>query len=102
MPAFDPTMLGHLIEGVVEQDPMTDNYVIRTVDQDGQPVTFDVQEALARLKGQEVRFTLASFENLAKLSEIVESLGGAGQEITGLAPDNLPGAPFQVHRKPTE
>lgn len=101
MSAFDPTTLGHLIEGVVEQDPMTDNYVIRTVDQDGKPVTFDVQEALAKLKGQEVRFTLASFENLARLSQIVEQMG-ADAQITGLAPDNLPGAPFQVHRKPSE
>lgn len=97
--AFDPTTLGHLIEGVVERDPMTDHYVIRTLDHEGKRSTFDVQAALAKCDGKEIRFTLATFDNLAKLSEIVEAAGAGGQ-VTGLAPDNLPGAPFEVHRKP--
>lgn len=63
---------GHLIEGVVEQDPMTDCYVIRTMDHIGNPVNFDVQTALAEFCGQEVRFTLASFANLAKLAALIE------------------------------
>lgn len=51
---------------------MSDRFVIRTVDSDGNPVVFDVQDALAKLVGQEVRLTLASFESLAKLAAIVE------------------------------
>ena len=68
-------MLGHLIEGVVEQDPLTDRCTIRTVDAEGRPVSFDVQEALAKLVGQDVRLTLASLENLEKLAEMAQRLG---------------------------
>lgn len=78
---------GHLIEGVVEQDPMTDRYVIRT-EVNGKPFTFDVQEALGKLKGREVRFTLASLENLAKLAALVESKGGS--QVVGIYPEDIP------------
>lgn len=76
-----PFNMGHLIEGVVEQDPMTDRFVIRT-DKDGEPVTFDPQQALEGLKGQAVRFTLVSFENLQKLASMVEGAGGG--QVAGL------------------
>ena len=79
--------LGHLIEGTVEQDPMTDRYVIRTVDSSGKPLTFDVQSALAEYVGKEVRFTLASFDNLEKLAQMVEKQG-TGQ-VTGIYPPDL-------------
>lgn len=84
-----PLNLGHLVEGVVEQDPMTERYVIRTCDSTGKPFTFDPQEALAKLKGQEVRFTLASFENLAKLAKLVEEQGGG--EVLGIYPQDIQG-----------
>lgn len=77
---------GHLIEGVVEQDPMTDHYVIRT-EVNGRPVTFDVMAALARLCGREVRLTLASLENLARLAELVEQQGGG--QVVGIYPDDI-------------
>lgn len=80
--------LGHLIEGIVEQDPMTDRYVIRTEDAQGRPVVFDVQSALANFKGKEVRFTLASFEDLQKLAEMVEDTGGG--DVFGIYPEDLP------------
>lgn len=92
-----PFDIGHLIEGVVEQDPMTDRYFIRATDDEGKPIRFDVQEALAKLAGQDVRFTLVSLEQLAKLAAMVEQAGGAEAQVTGLAPDNLPG--FDVKRK---
>lgn len=76
---------GHLIEGTVEQDPMTDRLVIRTVDADGNPVTFEPEKALAALVGQEVRFTLASFDQLTKLAQLVEEAGGG--EVQGVYPD---------------
>lgn len=92
----NPFNLGHLIEGVVEQDPVTDRYFIRTESAEGTPGRFDVEDALSQLKGKEVRFTLVSFENLARLAALVEQTG-AGDEVAGLLPDNLPG--FDVKRK---
>jgi hypothetical protein len=82
----DPLNFGHLIEGVVEQDPITDRYVIRTEDAQGHPVSFDVQEALAKFKGKEVRLTLASFENLERLAKMVEEQGG---EVEAVYPDDI-------------
>lgn len=79
--------LGHLIEGVIEQDPMTDRYVIRTEDAQGRPKIFDPQEAMAKYVGKEVRLTLATFENLARLAAMVEEQG-TGQ-VLGIYPDDL-------------
>jgi hypothetical protein len=93
----NPLNMGHLIEGTIEQDPLTDKFFIRTVDQQGKASRFDIEAALAEHKGKEVRFTLISFENLAQLAELVEA-SGAGAVVTGLEPDNLPG--FDVQRKP--
>jgi hypothetical protein len=82
----NPFNMGHLIEGVIEQDPMTDRYVIRT-EKDGKPVTFDPQEALEALNGQAVRFTLVSFENLQKLAALVEDAGGGQVQGVGTLGD---------------
>jgi len=68
-------VLGYFVEGVVEQDPMNDRYLIRAVDAIGKPVLFDIQDALARMAGKEVRFTLNSFENLAELARLLEEKG---------------------------
>jgi hypothetical protein len=62
----------YLVEGTVEQDPMTDRFYIRTQDQAGQPVNFDPQQALSTYKGQEVRLTIASFDTLAELGRLTE------------------------------
>jgi len=88
--------LGHLIEGVVEQDPMTDQYVIRTEDAQGKPVTIDVQELLSRYVGKEVRFTLASLENLEALARLVEEQGSG--QVAGIQPEEL-GSPYDVRRR---
>ena len=93
----DPLAFGHLIEGRLEQDPMTDEYVIRTVDSKGKPKTVNLHEILASLKGEDVRFTLVSFENLARLAAMVEQEGGG--QVMGVATlDEIPGA--NVVRKP--
>lgn len=97
MSSKTPIKLGHLIEGVVEQDPLTDRYVIHTVDAKGKPVTVDVQNLLAEFVGKEVRLTLASFENLAQLARLVEQQGGG--QVFGLHPEQLPQVPFNVVRK---
>lgn len=83
----NPASLGHLIEGIVEQDPMTDRYVIRTEDVEGRLVVIDIQEILAKYNGKEVRFTLASFENLQKLAEMVEQQGNG--QVLGIYPDDI-------------
>jgi len=83
----DPSTLGHLIEGIVEQDPMTDRYVIRTENVEGRTVVMDIQEILAKYNGKEVRFTLASFENLQKIAEMVEQQGNG--QVLGIYPDDI-------------
>jgi len=89
--------MGHLIEGTIEQDPMTDRWTIRTTNADGNPATFDVQDALSALAGKEVRFTLVSLENLAKLAELVENQG-AGGRVMGVQAEDI-GVPFDTRRK---
>jgi len=79
--------MGYLIEGTVEQDPMTDKIVIRTTDAQGRPVSFDPMEAFAKLRGQEVRFTLVSFANLSRLAAMVETQG-TGQ-VFGIHPEDI-------------
>lgn len=92
-----PLHLGHLIEGVVEQDPMTDRYVIRTTDSRGRFLVLDVQTLLAGYVGQEVRLTLASFEHLAQLARLVEEQGSG--QVFGVQPEQLPEVPFDIVRK---
>ena len=84
----NPFNMGHLVEGVVEQDPMTDRYVIRT-EKEGKPSTFDPQQALEGLKGQAVRFTLVSFEDLQRLAAMVEGAGGGQVAGIGTLGDGL-------------
>jgi hypothetical protein len=80
-------ILGYFVEGVVEQDPLDNHYLIRTSDPDGNPVNFDVRDALAKMVGKEVRFTLNSFENLSELAHLLEE---RGQEMGPLVED-IPG-----------
>jgi hypothetical protein len=78
---YHPTMqhssldFGHLVEGVIEQDPLTDLYGIRVPQKDGTVKVFNVQSELAKLAGQEVRLTLVSFETLEKVAKMVEEAG---------------------------
>jgi hypothetical protein len=74
---------GYLIEGVVEQDPVTDRFVIRMDNDDGTVSMFDVQEALARYNGQEVRMTLATLQTLAMLVTMAE---GGNDVVVGRGP----------------
>lgn len=69
MPGMD---FGYLVEGVIEQDPLSDRYVIKVDNGDGTVTQFDIQAALARYKGQEVRLTLASFADISALASMVE------------------------------
>jgi hypothetical protein len=82
-----PFHLGTLVEGIVEKDPQTGRFVIKTFDETGKANVFDPQVALASVEGKEVRFTLASFENLQKLAEMVEK-AGAGQ-VHGVFPQDI-------------
>lgn len=72
---------GHLIEGSVEQDPLTDRFQLRTLSREGHPIVLDVDTLFSQFVGQDVRFTLVSVESLAKLAAMVEGSGaGAAAE----------------------
>jgi len=68
-----PLNLGHLIEGVVECDPMTGVCHIRMEPEGGKVKLFDVQAALRTLEGKEVRLTLVTFDDLDILAKMVEN-----------------------------
>jgi hypothetical protein len=64
--------LGHVREGVVELDPMTGRMVIRSTTPSGFDY-FDVQEALTKYKGQEVRCIIVPCSTIDKVAEMVNS-----------------------------
>jgi hypothetical protein len=68
---MDLRSLGHIVEGIVERDAITGHACIRTEDSEGNAVTVDVQTLLQSYQGQEVRLTLASFDNLTTLENLV-------------------------------
>jgi hypothetical protein len=62
--------LGYMVNGVVTYDPHIARFVL-VVDENS--VAFDTQQALKKYEGKEVRFTLASMETIANLTELVQS-----------------------------
>lgn len=70
---------GVLVEGVVEIDPMTGRYLIRTTDRQERPIGIDVQKTMERYKGQSVRFILTPFETIEKLAQMAEQ---SQEEVT--------------------
>lgn len=84
-------MLGVLLEGVIERNPLTGEYHLMTVGNDGRAQIHRMQDLLAKYEGSEVRLTLASFTDLERLAEL------AGQpEANGLS---LPKVPFVSKKK---
>lgn len=64
----------YLVEGVVEVDPLDNTITIRTVDQKGQPFSFDPLPVLNRFKGQEVRLILTPLSSITTLEDYVKTL----------------------------
>ena len=64
--------LGHVREGVVEIDPITGRMLIRSEANEGYDF-FDVQEALTKYAGQEVRVIIVPCSTIEKVSEMVHS-----------------------------
>lgn len=93
---MDPTPLGNIVEGLVERDPLTDRLQIMTVDESGRAKVVNVEELVASFLGKEVRLTLASFENLARLSQMVEDQEGL---IGAVMPEQFPEVSFNIVRK---
>lgn len=85
------TDLGHIIEGTVEADPLSEKLSIRTVDAEGKPQSIDLDELVRRYAGKEVKLTLASLENLQKIQTAL----GDGAGVMGVMPEDVPGATFQ-------
>lgn len=80
MPDLD---FGYTVEGVVEQDPVTGQCAIRTVDpQTGTAFNLDVMAALGRYVGKEVRLILTPFETINALQQMMDAgeLPGQGDE----------------------
>jgi len=92
------TALGHILEGTVERDPLTNRLQIMTVE-NGKAKTVDVLALLETYEGKEVRVTLASFDNLAKLAQMVEDAGGG--LVHGVMPEDLPNVSFGINRRST-
>lgn len=64
----------YLVEGIVEIDPMDNKVTIRTVDQQGNPLSFDPIPALANLKGQEVRLIITPLASVETVEEYAKKL----------------------------
>ncbi len=96
MPTPALNSLGHILEGVVERDPVTGTLQIMTVEEGRAKVT-DILELIAGYEGKEVRLTLASFENLATIAQMVEAAGGG--QVSGVMPEDLPGVPLNIARR---
>ncbi len=96
MPNIDPSVLGHIVEGRVEQDPLTGRYQVMSIGRDGKARVADLQDLVAPYLGKEVRLTLASFENLEQLARLAEQAGGG--QVSGVMPEDLPGVSFSIQR----
>ncbi len=72
-PVIPPDLdLGHVKEGVVEIDPMSGRMVLRSETPNGFEY-FDVQEALTKYDGQEVRVVIVPFSTINRVAELVEN-----------------------------
>ncbi len=78
----DSLSMGHLVEGVVEQDPMTDRFVIRT-----DKGMFDPHEVLSKFEGRSVRMTLVDFDTLQRLAKMVEAGGESVMTVASIKKD---------------
>ena len=65
--------MGLIAEGVVELDPMSGHYVVRTQDEDGKIAFLDVQAQLQQYVGEEVRFIMTPLKTVAQIAAMVES-----------------------------
>jgi hypothetical protein len=96
LPDLNLTDLGHILDGVIERDPMTEKLQIHTVDHQGKSLVIDLDALLGRYAGQEVKLTLASMDNIRRIQEAI----GDGEGVLGLMPEDIPGATFQRTFKP--
>jgi hypothetical protein len=65
--------LGHVKEGVVEIDPMTGRMTIRSENRRGGFTYFDVQEALTKYEGREVRVVIVPQDTINQIATLVEN-----------------------------
>lgn len=64
--------LGHVKEGIVEIDPLTDRMVLRCRGVSGFDY-FDIQMALEQYRGEEVRVVLVPTATVNRVAKMVES-----------------------------
>jgi anti-sigma regulatory factor (Ser/Thr protein kinase) len=75
--------LGFLVTGVVERHQVDGKWVLRVVQDDGQPGYFPIEEVLEKYKGREVRFTMIGMSDLIALTETLQSQGAQVGQIGG-------------------
>jgi hypothetical protein len=90
------TDLGHILDGVIERDPLTETLQLHTVDAQGKATTIDLEDLLSKYVGQEVKLTLASLDNIRKIQDAL----GDGEGVMGLMPEEVPGATVNRTFKP--
>lgn len=71
----------YLVEGVVEVDPLTDRCTLRTVDEKGDPLSFDPFPALAQYAGQEVRLIIAPMATVEYVEKVAAAAEAAGEPV---------------------
>jgi hypothetical protein len=96
VPSPEPSVLGHILEGRIERDPLTGSYQLMTIDSNGRAQVVSLQDLVAPYEGKDVRLTLASFENLDRLARMAEQVGGG--LVSGVMPEDLPGVSFNIQR----
>jgi hypothetical protein len=80
-PVTEGLDLGHVREGVVEIDPMTGRMVIRTDKPDGTCDYLDVQEALTKYEGQDVRVVIVPQATINRVAQLVDEGNLQGTDI---------------------
>lgn len=62
--------LGYLVTGIVERAP-EGAWVLRVTQDDGTHGYFPLEQVLQKYEGQEVRFTIATTDTIAKITALV-------------------------------
>jgi len=88
--------LGHILDGVIERNPMSDKLQLHTLDVEGKSLVIDLEDLFSRYVGQEVKLTLAPMDNIRRLQEVL----GDGEGVVGLMPEDVPGATVNKTFKP--
>jgi len=63
--------LGYLVTGVLEHHPITGDWIIRVVQENGEQGYFPLEDVLNKYAGEEVRLTVATTATIRHLTALV-------------------------------